>query len=62
MRRSNALLVLGLILLVAGAAALVYGIITYNEAQNQAVIEMIAGGAAALVGLAFLLLSRRRRR
>ncbi len=80
MRRSNALLVFGLILLVAGAAALVYGIITYNDAraslgnavgklftgrspaEDRAIIEMIAGGAVALVGLIFLVVPRGRRR
>jgi hypothetical protein len=80
MRRSNALLVFALVLLVAGAAVLVYGIITYNnvrgtlgnavgklltgrsEAEDRAVIEMIAGGAGALVGLVLLIAPRRRRR
>jgi hypothetical protein len=80
MKRSNTLLVLGLILLVAGAAVLVYGIISYNSvrgtlgnavgklftgrsaAEDQAMIEMIAGGAAALLGLVFLIVPRRGRR
>ncbi len=79
MRKSNAALVFGLILLVAGAAVLVYGIIAYNDvrsslpnavgklftgksaAEDQAVVEMIAGGAVALVGLVFLIAPRRRR-
>jgi hypothetical protein len=78
MRRSNARLVFGLVLLVAGAAVLVYGIIQYNDvraslgnalgklftgkspAEDQAIVEMVAGGAAALVGL-ILLVARRRR-
>lgn len=73
MKRSNAFFVIGLILLIAGGATLVYGIITYNNvtaslgnaleklfsgqstSENQAVIQMIVGGAVALIGLVFLL-------
>jgi hypothetical protein len=73
MRKTNALLLLGLVLLVAGVALLIYGITAYNEAraslgnalgklftgrskeETRAVIEMIGGGAAAVVGLALLL-------
>ncbi len=79
MRRSNAFFLVGLILLVAGAAALVYGIINYNtasssaggvimnkifgartDAENQAIIWIVAGAAGAVVGLVLLLSGRRR--
>jgi hypothetical protein len=80
MRRSNFGLVFGLVLLVIGAAALVYGIIQYNEVratfgnavrkfltgnspqETEALVEMIAGGVVALLGLILLLIPRRRRR
>lgn len=73
MKKTDALLLLGLILLVAGIAVLIYGIYAYNGAkaslgnalgklftgrskeETNAVIEMIAGGAGAVVGLALLL-------
>jgi hypothetical protein len=72
-KKSDALLLLGMVLAVAGAAVLIYGIVTYNSVrasvgntlgklltgrspgENQAVIEMIAGGAAAVLGTAFIL-------
>jgi hypothetical protein len=71
-RRSNAFFVLGLLLLVAGAALLVYGIIQYKNVsaslgnalgklikgssaeENKTIIEMIAGGAGALLGIVLL--------
>ena len=77
MRKANAFFLVGIILLVAGGAALVYGIINYNnasgslpgalgkvfnvrtEAENQSILEMIVGGAAAVVGLVLLLVRRR---
>lgn len=80
MKKSDALFLVGLVLLVAGAAVLIYGIVAYNNAsssignalgklltgrshaENQAVIEMIAGGAAAVIGVAVLLLRGRRAR
>jgi hypothetical protein len=80
MKKSDALVLVGLVLLVAGAAVLIYGIVGYNDAsssigntlgklltgrsqaENRAVIEMIAGGAAAVIGLAILLLRGRRAR
>ncbi len=34
MRKGNALFLIGLVLLIAGAAVLVYGIISYNNASN----------------------------
>jgi hypothetical protein len=76
MKKSDALVLVGLVLLVAGAAVLIYGIVEYNnahsslggtlgklltgrsEAENRAVIEMIAGGAAGVIGLAVLLFRR----
>jgi nitrate reductase gamma subunit len=79
-KKSDALFLVGLVLLVAGAAVLIYGIVAYNnansslgnklgklltgksEAENRAVIEMIAGGTAAAIGLAVLLFRRRARR
>jgi len=80
MKKSDTLFLVGLVLLAAGAAVLIYGIVAYNnahsslgnalgklltgrsEAENRAVIEMIAGGAAGVVGLAVLLFRRRARR
>lgn len=80
MKKGDALVLVGLVLLVAGAAVLIYGIVGYNDArssigntlgklltgrsqaENRAVIEMIAGGAAAVIGLAVLLLRGRRAR
>ena len=80
MKKSDTLFLVGLVLLVAGAAVLIYGIVAYNnahsslgnalgklltgksEAETRAVIEMIAGGAAGVVGLAVLLFRRRARR
>jgi uncharacterized membrane protein YidH (DUF202 family) len=80
LRKNNALFVIGLVLLIAGAATLVYGIIEYNrvsnalfpalgkaltgtsEEENRAVLEMIVGGAIALVGFIFLAFPRFRRR
>jgi cell shape-determining protein MreC len=80
MKRTDALFLVGLVLLVAGVAVLIYGIVAYNnanasigntlgklltgrsQAENQAVIEMIAGGAAAVIGVAVLLLRGRRAR
>jgi hypothetical protein len=80
MKKADALFLVGLVLLVAGAAVLIYGIVAYNnahsslgstlgklltgrsEAENRAVIEMIAGGAAGVVGLVVLLFRRRARR
>ncbi len=80
MKKADALFLVGLILLVAGAAVLIYGIVEYNnahssigntlgklltgksQAENRAIIEMIAGGAAAVIGLAVLLLRGRRAR
>jgi hypothetical protein len=35
---------------------------TTSQAEQQAIIEMAAGGAAAVLGLVFLLSGRRRRR
>jgi hypothetical protein len=79
-KKSDALLLLGLVLLVAGVAVLIYGIYAYNGAkaslgnalgklftgrskeETGAVIEMIAGGAGAVVGLALLLTRGRRGR
>ena len=73
MKRSDALLLLGLVLVVAGAAVLLYGIVDYNNVrasvgnvlgriitgrsadENRAVIEMIAGGAGAVLGVALVL-------
>ena len=72
MKKADALFLVGIILLVAGAAVLIYGIVAYNnahssigntlgklltgrsQAENQAVIEMIAGGAAAVIGFVVL--------
>jgi hypothetical protein len=72
-KKSDALLLLGLILLVAGAAVLIYGIYAYNGAkaslgsalgklftgrsrdETNAVVEMIAGGAGAVLGLVLIL-------
>jgi hypothetical protein len=80
MKKADALFLVGLVLLAAGAAVLIHGIVAYNnahsslgnalgklltgrsEAENRAVIEMIAGGAAGVVGLAVLLFRRRARR
>lgn len=80
MKKTNIFFLVGLILVVAGAAALLYGIIQFNnvrgavgnvlakaitgrsESENQAVIEMIVGAAAALVGIVLLLMPRRSRR
>ncbi len=80
MKKRDALFLGGLVLLVAGAAVLIYGIVAYNNAnasigntlgklltgrsqvENQAVIEMIAGGAAAVIGVAVLLFRGRRAR
>jgi hypothetical protein len=80
MKKADALFLVGLILLVAGAAVLIYGIVEYNnvhssigntlgklltgrsQAENQTVLEMIAGGAAVVIGLAVLLLRGRRGR
>jgi hypothetical protein len=77
MRKANTFFLIGLILLIAGGAALVYGIITFNtesgsisgffgkifntytEKQNQALLELIIGGAAAIVGLVLLVVRRR---
>ncbi len=77
MRRSNAFFLVGLILLVAGAAALVYGIISYNQvtetvggafknlfsggADKNQAIIWIVAGAAGAVVGLVLLLSGRRR-
>jgi hypothetical protein len=80
MKRTDALFLVGLVLLVAGVAVLIYGIVAYNnanasigntlgklltgrsQAENQAVIEMIAGGAAAVIGVVVLLFRGRRAR
>jgi hypothetical protein len=80
MKKADALFLVGLVLLVAGVAVLIYGIVAYNsanasigntlgklltgrsEAENQAVTEMIAGGAAAVIGIAVLLFRGRRGR
>ena len=77
MKRSDVRLLAGIILLVAGAVVLVYGITQYNNAhaslgnalgklftgksqqENTAIVEMVAGGAAAVVGLV-LAVSRRK--
>jgi hypothetical protein len=79
-KRSDALLLLGLILTVAGAAVLIYGIFAFNSAkaslgsalgklltgrsndENRAVIEMIAGGAAGVLGLALIVFRGQRSR
>ncbi len=73
MKKSDVLLLAGMVLAVAGAAVLIYGIVTYNNVrasvgnalgklltgrspgENEAVIEMIAGGAAAVLGAACIL-------
>jgi CDP-diacylglycerol pyrophosphatase len=73
MKRSDVLLLVGMILVVAGAALLIYGIVSYNSVrasvgnalgklitgrsagENQAVIEMIAGGAGVVLGAGFIL-------
>lgn len=80
MKRSEGKFLVGLVVLVAGAAVLVYGMIAYNNAraslggalgklltgsstaENQSVIEMIVGGAAAVVGLALMVFRGKRRR
>ncbi len=80
MKKADALFLIGIILLVAGAAVLIYGIVAYNnahssigntlgklltgksQAENQALIEMIAGGAGVVIGLAVLVLRGRRAR
>jgi len=72
-KKSDAMLLLGLILLVAGVAVLIYGIYAYNGAkaslgnalgklftgrsrdETNAVVEMIAGGAGAVLGLVLIL-------
>jgi hypothetical protein len=73
LKRSDALLLLGLVLVVVGAAVLIYGIVDYNNVrasvgnalgriitgksadENRATIEMIAGGAGAVLGVALIL-------
>jgi hypothetical protein len=80
MKRNDTRLLLGLILFVAGAAVLAYGIIALNQdraslggsvqrifngkssGEQQAIIEMIAGGAIALIGIITLVLRGSRRR
>jgi LPXTG-motif cell wall-anchored protein len=77
MKRNDSRLLAGLILFVIGAAVLVYGIMTHKQSlggalqklvtgsstgEQQAVIEMIAGGAVALIGLIMIVLRRNVRR
>ncbi len=72
MKRTDVFFVISLVLIVIGAASLVYGIIAYNDVtsslgnalgklftgqsagENQAIAEMIAGAAVALVGFILL--------
>ena len=79
MKSRNSRLLAGLILLVIGAAVLVYGLIAYDAArgslggaiqrilngtspeEQQALIEMIAGAAVAVIGLVFMITRRGRR-
>jgi hypothetical protein len=71
-KRTDVFFVISLVLIVIGAASLVYGIIAYNDVtsslgnalgklftgqsagENQAIAEMIAGAAVALVGFILL--------
>ena len=80
MKKSEFFFLIAIILLVAGAAVLVYGIIAFDSARSslgnkleklvtgssqretQAIIEMIAGGAVAVIGLALLFLRGRKTR
>jgi hypothetical protein len=82
MRKGQARLLIGLVILVAGAAVGVYGYLQYqnvrasfggalahafaggSKAETQAIIEMISGAAAAIIGLGVMLVrgSRGRRR
>jgi hypothetical protein len=79
-KKSNMHLIIGLAILVVGAAVLVYGYITYSDvrasfggalahafaggskAETQSVVEMICGGALAVIGLGVMLLLGKRRR
>jgi hypothetical protein len=74
MKRSSSRTLVGLILLVAGAALFVYGIVVYNAEQSslnlnrvltgsspkqqEAVVEMIGGGAVSVIGLLLVALRR----
>jgi hypothetical protein len=80
MKKSNTNLIIGLAILVVGAAVLIYGYVAYSDvrdslggalahafaggskAETQAVVEMISGGALAVIGLGVMFLLGKRRR
>lgn len=73
MKGVNLFFVIGLVLAAAGAALLVFGLVSYNDAKSaiggiaeriikgrsqaetNAIVEMVGGGAAAVVGLVLML-------
>ena len=76
MKRADSRLLAGLILFVVGAAVLAYGIVTPKQsiggalqklftgsspAEQQAIVEIVAGGAVALIGLILMVFRRGRR-